>query len=163
MPPRLQLASLSVYQRRSPETGPPSEELKCFPAIPPAIYLWHNPGGMGRCLLALVLGCSALLAQEPVSPPSTDFNAPQSWFQWKKFASVQPRALALSMPAPQGCSVPLLAAPVDPNVDVKMPLLKEPAESLDHMPVAKGLPPCPSHDSQPEVRYILKPRVTRPR
>jgi len=117
---------------------------------------------MGRCLLALVLGCSALLAQEPASPPSTDFNAPQSWFQWKKFASVQPRALALSMPAPQGCSVPLLAAPVDPNVDVKMPLLKEPAGNLDHMPVAKGLPPCPSHQSQPEVWYILKPQVTRP-
>jgi len=116
---------------------------------------------MGRCLLALVLCGSALLAQEPAVPPSSDFNAPPSWFQWKKFASARPRVFALpSSSAPQVCAVPLLVVPVDPNVDVKMPLLKEPAENLDHMPVAKGLPPCSSQDSQPEVFYIRKPRET---
>lgn len=119
--------------------------------------LWHNPGGMGRYLLALALGGSALLAQEPpVAPPSSDFHAPQSWFQWKKFASVQPGAFTFFSSAPQACSVPLLVAPVDPNVDVKMPQLKKPAENIDHMPIAKGLPPCPSQDSQPEVLYFPK-------
>lgn len=118
---------------------------------------------MGRCLLTLALGCSALLAQEPAAPPSSAFHAPQSWFQWKKFASVQPGKFnLLSNTAPQVCSVPLLVAPVDPNVDLKMPLLKEPAENLDHMPIAKGLPPCPSYDPQPEAGYILKPQVTWP-
>lgn len=111
---------------------------------------------MGRSFLALTLGCSALLAQEPAAPPARDFNAPQSWFEWKKFATVRPRALTLSdRPAPQVCSVPLLVAPVDPNVDLKMPQL--PTENLDHMPVAKGLPPCPSQESQPEVWYLQVP------
>jgi hypothetical protein len=110
---------------------------------------------MRRCFLALALGCSALLAQEPAAPPSSDFHAPQSWFQWKKFASVQPRFIILpSTRAPQVCSVPLLVAPVDPNVDLKMPVLKAPAENIDNMPVAKGLPPCPSRDTQPEVLYL---------
>lgn len=110
---------------------------------------------MGRYLLALMLGCSALVAQEPAAPPSSDFNAPQSWFQWKKFASVQPRFLVLpSTRAPEVCAVPLLAAPVDPNVDLKMPQFKEPADNIDHMPIVKGLPPCPSRDSQPGVWFL---------
>jgi len=110
---------------------------------------------MGRYFLALAVGCSALLAQEPAAPPSPDFHAPPSWFQWKKFASVQPRFIIRpSTRAPQVCSVPLLVAPVDPNVDLKMPVLQEPAENIDHMPIAKGLPPCPSQESQPEVLYI---------
>jgi hypothetical protein len=113
---------------------------------------------MRRCLLPLALGCSALLAQEPVAPPSSDFHAPQSWFQWKKFASVQPQRFTVFLDsAPQGCSVPLLVAPVDPNVDLKMPALKTPAESIDHMPVAKGLPPCLSQDAQPEIQYLQVP------
>ena len=121
------------------------------------MHLWHNPGGMGRCLLALTLGWSALLAQETAAPPSSDFRAPQSWFQWKEFASVQPGTFnLLSNSAPQACSVPLLAAPVDPNVDLKMPVLKTPDKNLDHMPVAKGLPPCPAHKARPEVWFLPK-------
>jgi hypothetical protein len=113
---------------------------------------------MGRYLLALTLGCSALLAQEPVAPPSSDFHAPQSWFQWKKFATVQPQGFtAFRDSAPQACSVPLLAAPVDPNVDPKMPVLKPPAENIDRMPVVKGLPPCPSQVSQPDMQYLQVP------
>jgi hypothetical protein len=120
--------------------------------------LWHNPCGMLRCLLPLALGCSALLAQEPVAPPSPDFHAPQSWFQWKKFASVQPQRFVLfSDSAPQVCSVPLLVVPVDPSVDLKMPVLKAPAENIDNMPVAKGLTPCPSQESQPEMQYLQVP------
>jgi hypothetical protein len=108
---------------------------------------------MGCYLLALTLSCSALLAQEPVAPPSSDFHAPQSWFQWKKFANVQPRTVILAhRPAPQVCSVPLLVAPVDPNVDLKMPQL--PTENLDPMPVAKGLPPCSSRESRPEILVV---------
>ena len=110
---------------------------------------------MGRYLLALALGCSTLLAQEPATPPSSDFHAPPSWFQWKKFATVQPRFVVVpSTREPQVCSVPLLVAPVDPNIDLKMPQL--PAENLDHMPIVKGLPPCPSQESQPQVLYLLK-------
>jgi len=106
---------------------------------------------MRRYLLAIALGGSALLAQESPAPPSLDFHAPRNWFQWKKFASVQPRfVLTPSARDPQVCSVPLLAAPADPNVDVKM--LKEPAGNVDNMPVVKGLPPCPSRESQPEIR-----------
>jgi hypothetical protein len=113
---------------------------------------------MGLYLLALTLGCSALLAQEPVAPPSSDFHAPGSWFQWKKFATVQPqRFTVLRDSASQACSVPLLAAPVDPNVDPKMPVLKTPAENIDRMPVAKGLPPCPSQEPQPEMQYLQIP------
>ncbi len=110
---------------------------------------------MRRYVLALALGCSTLLAQQPSAPPSSDFHAPPNWFQWKKFASVQPRTINLSSSVPQVCSVPLLAVPIDPNVDLKMPVLKAPAENLDNMLVAKGLPPCPSQDSQPEVSYPL--------
>jgi hypothetical protein len=47
--------------------------------------------------------------------------------------------------------------PVDPNVDLKMPVLKTPAENIDNMPVAKGLPPCPSQESQPEMQYLQVP------
>jgi hypothetical protein len=113
---------------------------------------------MGRYLLTLALGCSALLAQEPAAPPSPDFNAPQSWFQWKKFARVQPQRFTVFLDsAPQACSVPLLAVPVDPNVDLKMPVLKTPAENIDNMPVAKGLPPCPSQESPPEMQYLQVP------
>ena len=120
---------------------------------------------MRRCLVALALACSTLMAQELAPPPSKYFNA-QSGFQWKKFASVQPHTFPLVMPAPQVCSVPLLVAPVDPNVDLKMPLLREPAENLDHMPLAKGLPPCPSQDSQPFLQACtvknLQPCVDKP-
>jgi len=113
---------------------------------------------MLRWFLPLALGCSALLAQEPVSPPSPDFHAPQSWFQWKKFATVQPQRLTVFLDsAPQACSVPLLAVPVDPNVDLKMPVLKTPAENIDRMPVAKGLPPCSSQEPQPEMQYLQVP------
>jgi hypothetical protein len=113
---------------------------------------------MGRYLLTLALSCSALLAQEPAAPPSPDFHAPQSWFQWKKFASVQPQRFTVFLDsAPQVCSVPLLVAPVDPNVDLKMPVLKEPAEDIAHMPVAKGLPPCSSQEPQPEMQYLQVP------
>jgi hypothetical protein len=123
-----------------------------------ALDLWHNPGGMLRCFLLLALGCSALLAQEPVAPPSSGFHAPQNWFQWKKFASVQPQGFTLfSNSVPQACSVPLLVAPIDPNLDLKMPVLKTPAENLDRMPVAKGLPPCSSQEAQPEMQYLQVP------
>jgi hypothetical protein len=98
------------------------------------------------------------LAQEPAAPPSSDFHAPQNWFQWKKFASVQPQRFTVFLDsAPQVCSVPLLVAPVDPNVDLKMPALKTPAENIDRMPVAKGLPPCSSQEPQPEVQYLQVP------
>ena len=50
--------------------------------------------------------------------------------------------------------VPLLKAPIDPNIDWKMPLLKSPVENIDNMPVAKGLPPCASEHSQPGVWYF---------
>ena len=130
-----------------------------FRAIPPAIDLWHNSVGMRRYLLAFALGGSALLAQPPAAPPSSDFHAPPNWFQWKKFATVQPRTFAFSSrPAQPVCSVPLLAAPVDPNVDLKMPVLKEPAGNIDNMPIAKGLPPCPSRESQPEVLVVPSER-----
>ena len=113
---------------------------------------------MGRYLLALTLGCSALLAQESAPPPSSDFHAPPSWFQWKKFASVQPQRFTVLLDSdPQVCSVPLLVARVDPNLNLKMPVLKTPTESIDHMPVAKGLPPCPSHESKPESQYFQVP------
>jgi hypothetical protein len=38
-----------------------------------------------------------------------------------------------------------------------MPVLKTPAENIDNMPVAKGLPPCPSQESQPEMQYLQVP------
>ena len=113
---------------------------------------------MGRGVLTLALSCSALLAQESALPQSSDFHAPPSWFQWKKFATVQPQGFTEFLDsAPQACSVPLLAVPVDPNIDLKMPVLKTPAENIDHMPVAKGLPPCPSQNSQPEMQYLQIP------
>ena len=113
---------------------------------------------MGRGLLTLALSCSALLAQETVAPPSPNFHAPQSWFQWKKFATVQPQGFTvLRDSAPQACAVPLLAVPVDPNLDLKMPVLKTPGGNVDRMPVAKGLPPCPSPDAQPEMQYLQVP------
>ena len=113
---------------------------------------------MGRYLLALTLGCSTLLAQEPAAPPSSDFHAPQSWFQWKKFATVQPQGFTVFRDnVPQACAVPLLVAPVDPNLDLKMPVLKTPTENIDHMPVAKGLPPCPSQEPQTQMQYLQVP------
>jgi hypothetical protein len=47
------------------------------------------------------------------------------------------------------CAVPLLVVPVDPNIDPKISIDRKPAANVDHMPIAKGLPPCaPKHEER---------------
>lgn len=120
---------------------------------------------MKRGLLALVFACAVLSAQEPAAPPppTRQFQPPESWLNFN-FGNVQPRrftlavqpgtfALAMESP-PRSCSVPLLEVPVNPDIDPKISPLKTPAENIDKMPIAKGLLPCPSPGSQPEVLFL---------
>jgi len=124
---------------------------------------------MRRCTLALFFVCAAVSAQEPSPPPARQFKPPENWLNFNfgnvqppaegwfrpNPANVQPRLLTLSTPpAPKSCAVPLLEAPVDPNVDPKISLPVGPTENIDNMPIAKGLPPCPSRNAQPEVLFV---------
>jgi hypothetical protein len=52
---------------------------------------------------------------------------------------------------PRACSVPLLEVPVDPNIDPKISIDRKPAANIDHMPIAKGLPPCARRDEERAV------------
>jgi hypothetical protein len=118
--------------------------------------LWHNPLGMKRCVLALMFASSAALAQEPLPGSQLDLHlfAPkpkdrtQSWRFTQILPPVngQPRVFFVpeKSAAPTMCVVPLLAVPIDPNVDPKMKLEKAPKENIDNRPIAEGLPPCPS-------------------
>jgi len=122
---------------------------------------------MKRCTLALLFACAALPAQEPVAPPppARQFTPPENWLNfnfgkvpaqgWFRLANVQPRYWTLNTPpASDACSVPLLEAPVNPNIDPKISVPTGPGENIDNMPIAKGLPPCPSRDGQPEVLFV---------
>jgi hypothetical protein len=125
---------------------------------------------MKRCMLALLFACAASSAQVPAAqlPPARQFKPPENWLNFdfgnmqppkpnwfRNFSKVQPRYLTLTTPpASDACSVPLLEAPVDPNIDPKISVPTGPGENIDNMPIAKGLPPCPSRNAQPEVLFV---------
>ena len=49
---------------------------------------------------------------------------------------------------PGACVAPLLAAPVNPNTDPRMPMLHPPKSKSENAEITKGLPPCWSGRSQ---------------
>jgi len=116
---------------------------------------------MKRCLLALMFASGAALGQEPLPSSQLDLQnlfAPKpqdKTLRWR-FTQIlppvnaQPQVFFLPEKSvrvsPKMCVVPLLAVPVDPNIDPKMKLEKAPKENIDNMPIAEGLPPCPSRD-----------------
>lgn len=51
-------------------------------------------------------------------------------------------------PRSSTCAVPLLRAPINPNVDHKMPILKPPKSPAEGAEIVKGPPPCPSDRSR---------------
>ncbi|HVP46804.1 MAG TPA: hypothetical protein VMT32_09480 [Bryobacteraceae bacterium] len=119
-------------------------------------------------MLALLFACAVLPAQE-WSPRARQFKPPENWLNFNfsnvqppaqgwfrpNLANVQPRYWTLtSPPGSDACSVPLLEAPVNPNIDPKISVPTGPGENIDNMPIAKGLPPCPSRDAQPEVLFV---------
>jgi hypothetical protein len=97
-------------------------------------------------------------AQEPLPgyrlAPHLFFTKPQDKTQRRAFTqdlpqvNAQPQVIFLLEESARvsTCVVPLLVVPVDPNVDPKMKLERVPKENIDNMPVADGLPPCPSQD-----------------
>ena len=119
---------------------------------------------MTRCILVLVFACAALPAQESAArPPSRQFK--ENWLNFNSNImpprtfnfSVQPGTFVMAEPSAPVCSVPLLEAPIDPNIDWKTPVVKSPEENIDNIPFVKGLPPCASHDSKPE--FWFNPRT----
>jgi hypothetical protein len=97
---------------------------------------------MKRSVILLAMTCAEALAQQRPAPLTPQ---PEAWrLQAWKNALRGPHINLLQMsPPPKACAVPLLAVPVNPQVGAKMPVSKPPAEKLEDMPSAVGLPPCP--------------------
>jgi hypothetical protein len=98
---------------------------------------------MKRSVIMLAMTCVVALAQDQTAPLTPQ---PDPWRlqAWKNALRVSPKTrIMLLAPPTNACAVPLLAAPVDPRIGAKMPVLKPPAKSAIEMPIAEGLPPCP--------------------
>jgi hypothetical protein len=106
---------------------------------------------MKRCLLALMLACATLSAEQASAPPVRQFKPPENWSNWN-FSNIEPSTFPGVQP--RACAAPLLAAPIDPTVDWRMPALTTPVGNIDSMPIAKGLPPCRPQDSRPKVWFV---------
>ena len=72
------------------------------------------------------------------------FQSPkQKRFDWQQ-TNTQPRPVLNpeTQPGVSTCVVPLLAVPVNPNADRKMPMLNPPKSKSESAGIVKGLPPC---------------------
>lgn len=70
-----------------------------------------------------------------------------NWFQQAN-AQPQPVLNLETLPRASTCVVPLLAVPVNPNADRKMPVLHPPKFKSESAGIVKGLPPCSNSSSK---------------
>ncbi|SRR5258706_15898763 len=98
---------------------------------------------MKRSVILLAMSCVTALAQDLTAPltPQPEAWRLQAWKNAMRFSSKS--RIMLQVQPTNACAAPLLAAPVDPRIGAKMPVLKPPAKSAIEMPIAEGLPPCP--------------------
>jgi hypothetical protein len=60
--------------------------------------------------------------------------------------AAEARTLEARAQEPRRCAIRLIEIPVDPGIDPKMILRVPPGPPPDHMPLYRGLPPCPPRE-----------------
>ena len=109
----------------------------------------HNSHGMKRCLFVLVYAAAAMWGQDRpfvvLKDPLPDADQLKSFedaFRRGEMKIAPNAVLFETAPVTQTCVVPLLAAPINPNADRTMPVVRPPKLRSENAGVAKGLPPC---------------------
>lgn len=104
---------------------------------------------MKRCLFVLAVASVGMWGQDrtvvvvPDSLPDADqIKSFEDAFR-RGETKIAPNAILFeSAPVERICVVPLLAAQINPNVDLKMPVIHPPKFRSENAGIVKGLPPC---------------------